>query len=545
MRKKQPALPVISAVGSVVKGTPFATFKAFLDLKQTVAPSYMNVLIIAGHPRKESFSNALADAYRNGALQAGAQVQQLTLAETTFNLNVVTVSPQFQEAEEDVQRAKELITWADHLVFVYPTWWGTMPALLKGFLDRVFTPGFSFAERQDGNGWVQLLKGKTGQLITTMDTPLWVYRWILKAPGHRALGDATLKFCGVSPVRTLSFSAIKDSNPDQRQNWLEQTRQAGMNLAGGVLSPWEKCWNKVIPWLKALRLQFYPMTFAAYALGAFGAASTGNTLSLFLFWLGYSWLFLLEVATVFSNDYFDFQTDKQNTNFGPFTGGSRVLVEEELRLKDLKRGALIALGLSLLAASLLLLTFPGPVFGMALFMLFFYAVALGYTAPPLKLSYRGFGELDVAFTHSIAVIFTGYILQGGHSTDVLPWLLSVPVFLAILPSIILAGIPDREADKSAGKKTLAVRLGHKGAAKLAAVFTLAAAVVLVLWKEQVVVPGAYGRAIYGAVIHAVLLLALLRKYLKRSEPPARIDVLMITALTYLLWFVLIPLLRYT
>lgn len=503
----------------------------------------MNVLIIAGHPRKNSFSNALADAYREGALEAGTQVKQLTLAESTFNLNVTTVSPQFQEAEEDVQRAQELIAWADHLVFVYPTWWGTMPALLKGFLDRVFTPGFSFSERKGGNGWVQLLKGKTGQLITTMDTPLWVYRWILKAPGHRALGDATLKFCGVSPVRALSFSAIKDSSSEQRQNWLEQARQAGRKLAEGVLSPREKLWNKVTPWLKALRLQFYPMTFAAYALGAFGAVSTGDAIAPFLFWLGYCWLFLLEVSTVFFNDYFDFQTDKQNTNFGPFNGGSRVLVEGELRPKELKRGALIALGLSLLAAGLLLLSFPGPSLGMAIFMLFFYAVTLGYTAPPLKLSYRGLGELDVAFTHSFAVIFTGYVLQGGHSTDALPWLLSVPVFLAILPSIILAGIPDCEADKAVLKKTLAVRLGRKGAARLAAAFTLAAAVVLVLWKEQAVVPEAYGKAVYGAVIHAVLLLALLRKYLKSPKPPARIDVLMITSLSYLLWFVLIPLLR--
>jgi 1,4-dihydroxy-2-naphthoate octaprenyltransferase len=419
-----------------------------------------------------------------------------------------------------------------------------MPALLKGFLDRVFVPGFSFAEREGGNGWVQLLKGKTAQLITTMDTPLWVYRWILKAPGQRALSDATLKFCGVGPVRSLAFSAIKDADSEQRQHWLEQARQAGLKLKGGVLSPWEKFWKRIMPWIKALRLQFYPMTFAAYTAGALGASSQGYSFNSLLFWLGYGWLFLLEVATVFTNDYFDFQTDKQNKFFGPFNGGSRVLVEGELRQEDLKRGALVALGLSILTALLLLINLPGPGLATALFVLVFFIVTLGYTVPPLKLSYRGLGELDVAFTHSIAVILAGYLFMGGSLSAPLPWLLSIPLFLAILPSIILAGVPDYEADKAASKKTLAVRLGRRGAAKLAAAITLLAAIAGVVWKEAEVVPGAFGNAIYGAVLHAVLLLVLLYKYIKRSDLSGRIDVLMITSLTYLLWFVLIPLFRF-
>lgn len=505
----------------------------------------MNVLIIAGHPRRESFSNALAGAYKEGALQAGAQVKELVLADMVYNPNVLTASPQLQQAEQDVKQAQEFIAWADHLVFVYPTWWGTMPALLKGFLDRVFTPGFSFAERRGGNGWVKLLKGKTGQLITTMDTPLWVYRWILKAPGHRALSNATLQFCGVNPVRTLSFSPIKDSSYEQRQGWLGQARQAGLALAGGVLSPREKFWNSVVPWLKALRLQFYPMTFAAYATGAFAAISQGYNYESLQFWLGYCWIFLLEIATVFTNDYYDFQTDKQNSNFGPFNGGSRVLVEDELKPIALKKGALLALALSALAAGLLLTSLSGPFWLTLIFIVLFFTIALGYTVPPLKLSYRGLGELDVAITHSIAVIFGGYIFQEGNPADALPWLLSIPIFFAILPSITLAGIPDYEADSAVQKKTLAVRFGRKGAAKLAAAFTAVAALLLVLWKETEVVPGAYGNAIYGAVLHAILLLVLLYQYIQSPEPASRINKLMIVSLTYLLWFVLIPLLRFT
>jgi 1,4-dihydroxy-2-naphthoate polyprenyltransferase len=503
----------------------------------------MKVLIIAGHPRKDSFSKALADAYKEGALQAGALIKELVLADMKFNPNVITVSPQAQLAEQEVQQAQEFIDWADHLVFVYPTWWGTTPALLKGFLDRVFTPGFSFAEREGGNGYVKLLHGKTAQLITTMDTPLWVYRWILKAPGHKALGDATLKFCGVSPVRTLSFSPIKDSSTEERQQWLERTRQAGQKLSGGVLTSWEVFWKNAIPWLKALRLQFYPMTFAAYAAGAFAASSLEreNEFNHLLFWLGYTWIFLLEVATVFTNDYFDFQTDLQNKFFGPFNGGSRVLVEGELKPVDLKRGAFLSFVLALLMVGLALAVLSGAGIGVYLFILFFFTITLGYTVPPLKLSYRSLGELDVAFTHSMAVIFLGYVFQGGDANDPFPWLLSIPAFLSILPSITLAGIPDREADRAVSKKTVAVRFGRKGAAKLAATFTFFSALLLVIWKEREVAPDAYGNVIYGAVAHGALLLILLYRYIKKTDPPARIDLLMVASLTYLIWFILIPL----
>jgi putative NADPH-quinone reductase len=175
----------------------------------------MNVLIILGHPRKESFSGALAEAFKEGALQARTKVRMFALADKTFNPNVITVSPKHQIAEDDISQAQKLISWADHLVFVYPTWWGTMPALLKGFLDRVFTPGFAFEESEDTNEWGKLLKGKSAQLITTMDTPRWVYRWIYKNPGHNALGQATLKFCGIDPVRTLIFSPIKNSTDNE------------------------------------------------------------------------------------------------------------------------------------------------------------------------------------------------------------------------------------------------------------------------------------------------------------------------------------------
>lgn len=503
----------------------------------------MNVLIILGHPRKESFSGALADAFREGAQIAKMDVRQFALADMCFNPNVVTVSPRNQMAEDDISHAQELISWANHLVFVYPTWWGTMPALLKGFLDRVLTPGFAFEEMEGSNEWVKLLKGKSAQLITTMDTPLWVYRWIYKTPGHNAMSQATLQFCGVGPVRTLSFSPVKNSSPEQRIVWLNKTRKEGMKLSRGILTQREKFQSKAVAWLKAIRLQFYPMTWIAYAAGAYGAASLGYTFDSATFWIGYLWLFLVEVATVLANDYFDFDTDQQNKSSSIFTGGSRVIVENLLSFKEMRKGIFIALTSSLVLATLLILNTSGAPFDITLLLVFMFILALGYTVPPLKFSYRGLGEIDVGITHSLGVILCGYVFQGGNLNDSFPWLLSMPLFLGILPSIIMAGIPDYEADKAVYKNTIAVKLGKRRAASLAICFTVIAAVAGIVWQQLNVVPGAFGNSIYFVIPHAAILIFLLYRYKKHPSPSSRIDVLMVASLTYVLWFGIIPLLK--
>lgn len=503
----------------------------------------MNVLIILGHPRKDSFSAALAAAYGEGARLAKMNVRELVLADLNFNPNVVTVSPRNQKSEGDISHAQALISWADHLVFVYPTWWGTMPALLKGFLDRAFAPGFAFEEIEVGKRWKKLLTGKSGQLITTMDTPLWVYRWIYRTPGHNAMGKATLKFCGINPVRTLSFSPINNTTPAQRLEWLNTAKREGLKLHRGIFTQWEKFWNKTFIWLRAVRLQFYPMTWIAYAAGAYGAVSNGIEFNRNIFWIGYLWLFLVEVATVLSNDYFDFDTDQQNKSAGLFTGGSRVIVDKLLSFKEMRKGIFIVLLLSVFVAAYLIMNTAGTVSEVLLLLVLLFILALGYTVPPLKLSYRGLGEIDVGLTHSLGVILCGYVFQGGGLNELYPWLLSVPLFLGILPSIVLAGIPDFEADKAVGKRTIAVKSGKKGAAVVAIVFTILSALAAVVWVQMNIVSEAYGNAIYLIIPHAVILIFLLLGYLKDTAPSMKIDKLMIASLTYVLWFAVIPLLK--
>jgi 1,4-dihydroxy-2-naphthoate octaprenyltransferase len=316
-----------------------------------------------------------------------------------------------------------------------------------------------------------------------------------------------------------------------------------MKLSRGILTEWDKFRNKTVAWLKAIRLQFYLMTWVAYAAGAYGAASLGYNFDTTTFWIGYLWLFLVEVATVLANDYYDFNTDQQNKSFGPFTGGSRVIVEKLLSFKEIRRGMFIAMALSFVAAGLLILNTSGTVISIVLLLVFLFVLALGYTVPPLKLSYRGMGEVDVGITHSLGVILCGYVFQGGNLHDPFPWLLSVPLFLGILPSIILAGIPDYEADKAVSKITIAVKLGKKWAAMLAIFFTILSAVAGIAWQQWNIAQGAFGNIIYGVIPHAALLIVLLYRYIKHPSPHPRIDLLMVASLTYVLWFGIIPLLR--
>src|SRR5690606_18466464 len=278
-------------------------------------------------------------------------------AELRFDPNVRSFDPLLQPVEDGIAHARRLIAWADHIVFVYPTWWGTMPALLKGFLDRVLVPGFAFAETS--RGFAPLLGGRSAELLTTMDTPRWVYRWIYGAPGHKAMARAILGFCGIEVARVASFGPVRDSDLEQRQAWLEEAQHRGRQVRGRIFPLPRALRKKVVAWLQALRLHFYPMAGLAYLLGALAATLPGGALQAAPFWWGLACLFFIEAAAVLTNEHFDVATDRHNRNFGPFTGGSRVLVDGRLSVAEVRWGIAVALGLAAASGAALLLTI-GP-----------------------------------------------------------------------------------------------------------------------------------------------------------------------------------------
>ena len=184
-------------------------------------------LVILGHPNTESFCGALFRAYIDGAKTNGSEVREIKIGELKFDPVLWKGYNEIQELEADLVESQELIQWADHIVFVYPTWWGAMPSIMKGFFDRTFLPGFAFKYRDNSQFWDKLLTGRSAHLLVTMDTPSWYYRWIYNRPGHNEMKKTILGFCGIKVNRISEFSPIKGSSQEKREKWVIIAKQLG------------------------------------------------------------------------------------------------------------------------------------------------------------------------------------------------------------------------------------------------------------------------------------------------------------------------------
>ncbi len=189
--------------------------------------SIKKILLINGHPDKESFCFALAVAYKNGAASSGAEIKEIIVRDLQFDPNLQFGYRKRTELESDLIDAQEKIKWADHLVWIYPVWWGSLPAILKGFIDRVFLPGFAFQKRKNSVWWDKLLTGKSARIISTLDQPAWYYWLINRQPSNNAMKKLTLQFSGINPVRVTTIGPIRLSKETYRQNWLRKIEELG------------------------------------------------------------------------------------------------------------------------------------------------------------------------------------------------------------------------------------------------------------------------------------------------------------------------------
>ncbi|MGV0923756.1 NAD(P)H-dependent oxidoreductase [Empedobacter tilapiae] len=180
------------------------------------------ILIINGHPNKDAFNNGIALAYKKGAENTGAEVKEIVIADLQFNPNLQFGYQKRTELEPDLVEAWEKIKWAEHLVWVHPVWWGGLPAITKGFIDRLFLPGFAFQYRENSVWWDKLLKGKTAHIITTLDQPSWYYWLVYGRPSVNQLKKSTLEFCGIKPVRVTYIGVVKTATPEVRNKWIEK-----------------------------------------------------------------------------------------------------------------------------------------------------------------------------------------------------------------------------------------------------------------------------------------------------------------------------------
>ncbi len=187
-----------------------------------------NILIINGHPNPASFNFGLVEAYKKGALQSDAKVETITIADLNFNPNLKFGYQKRTELEPDLLESWEKIKRADHLVWIHPVWWGGLPAITKGFIDRLFLPGMAFKDRENSVWWDKLLKGKTAHIITTLDQPGWYYRLFFGRPSVNQLRKSTLEYCGVKPVKVSYIGVVKTSDNNQKEKWLAKVYNFGL-----------------------------------------------------------------------------------------------------------------------------------------------------------------------------------------------------------------------------------------------------------------------------------------------------------------------------
>jgi NAD(P)H dehydrogenase (quinone) len=189
-----------------------------------------HILIINGHPDKQSYNYALSEAYKNGASKTNAIIDTINISDLDFNPNLSFGYRQRTELEPDLKDAIDKIKKADHIVWFFPLWWAGLPALMKGFIDRTFLPGITFDFIEGKAAPIGLLKGKTSRIIITTDTPKWYDYIVMKRPVLKQFKKGTLEYCGISPVKVTYISPIISSSLDTRKKWLKKVTILGEKL---------------------------------------------------------------------------------------------------------------------------------------------------------------------------------------------------------------------------------------------------------------------------------------------------------------------------
>ncbi|MBT9459678.1 MAG: NAD(P)H-dependent oxidoreductase [Burkholderiaceae bacterium] len=191
------------------------------------------ILIIQGHPDALAphFCHALAQAYRDGAEQAGHTVRVVDVAALDFPLLRTQADWEHGELPASLLPAQQDIAWCEHMVFFFPLWLGDMPALLKGFLEQVARPGFAF-KKEGGNPFGKKgLSGRSARVVVTMGMPALVYRFFFRAHSVKSLERNILGFVGIAPIHETLIGLVGNLDEDGALKHLAKLRKLGAQAA--------------------------------------------------------------------------------------------------------------------------------------------------------------------------------------------------------------------------------------------------------------------------------------------------------------------------
>lgn len=199
------------------------------------------ILVLVGTPLAGSLNHALAHSYAEAARAGGADVRVIDLANDTVPPHPSTrAETRLPRSDADVPLTPEVaayvadVEWADHLTVFFPQWWGSYPAVLKAWIDRVFLSGFAFRYRPKGRFWDKLLTGRTARIVMTMDSPrFWTALMYRDAP-IRSLRTATLEYSGIKVRAVTRLSEVRHRTDADRERWVRRTAALGARDAETV-----------------------------------------------------------------------------------------------------------------------------------------------------------------------------------------------------------------------------------------------------------------------------------------------------------------------
>ena len=184
------------------------------------------VFVFVGHPSKSSLCKSIGEAYLRGAKNSGYKTKIMYLSEMEFDSNLKEGYKLEQVLEEDLVLFQKNLLWADHIVFVTPIWWGSIPAKFKGAIDRAILPGFAFKYEKKSLLPKQFFRGKSGTIIFTKGGP-WLFYFGALVSSSMVLRRFVLNFIGVSPVRVKSFYSVRKLSPERAKRILDKVFRIG------------------------------------------------------------------------------------------------------------------------------------------------------------------------------------------------------------------------------------------------------------------------------------------------------------------------------
>lgn len=185
------------------------------------------IAIVVGNPLHDSYSEALGEAYRRGAESGGHHAELFMLGRMNFDAILREGYRREQPLEPDLAAARAAFVACDHVAVIFPLWCGDMPAILKGFFERILQPDLLAIQRSGGKASWKFFKGKSARVIMTMGMPGWFYRIYYGAHALKLLRRNILQFVGIAPVRSSVYGMIEAVSNDTRQSWLREVEALG------------------------------------------------------------------------------------------------------------------------------------------------------------------------------------------------------------------------------------------------------------------------------------------------------------------------------